>query len=91
MEGSSIVDLEEGGALSGIDLVMRRTGSIAGRVTRPDGTPVAHASIALEAPQPSGRTIYTGPSVLTDARGEYRLDAVPPATCHHGNVQRSVL
>jgi hypothetical protein len=80
MEGGRIVELEASGAATGIDLVLRRTGSLAGRVTRPDGTPVEKARVVTQIRLPNDRMLGTGPGVATDANGRYRLDDVPPGS-----------
>jgi outer membrane receptor for ferrienterochelin and colicins len=49
----------------------QETGSIAGKVTRPDGAGLAGVTVSI---QPLGR------SAQTDATGSYILDGVPPGT-----------
>jgi hypothetical protein len=73
----TLVDLAAGGSVTGIDLVMAATGSIAGRVLRPDGTPVARATVAVQVRRPSGQLIGVQPPLLTGADGSYRLENVP--------------
>jgi hypothetical protein len=80
MEGGAVIELEPSGAATGINLVLRRTGSLAGRVIRPDGTPVEKARVVTQIRLANDRMLGTGPGVLTDANGRYRLDGVPPGS-----------
>jgi hypothetical protein len=61
---------------SGMDLVMRRTGVISGRVTRPDGSPVFNAHVDSTRRREDGR-LFGVRSVTTDADGRYRMTNVP--------------
>jgi hypothetical protein len=79
IEGATVVNLESGGTVAGIDLVVRRTAWVAGRVTRPDRTPIANVQVVLEKPQPNG-PIGTSVGARTDADGRYWLGGVPPGT-----------
>jgi hypothetical protein len=80
IDGGRFVNLEPSRAASGIDLVVRRTGSIAGRVTRPDGTAVLNARVMSQIRLSNGRLAGTGPDAMTDTNGRYLLDGVPPGT-----------
>lgn len=78
IQGGTTIDVES--SVSGVDLVLRRTGAIAGRVTRPDGTPVAKTRVLSQIRLTSLGLVATGPGALTDLEGRYQLDDVPPGT-----------
>jgi hypothetical protein len=80
IENATTVNLDSVDTVSGIDLVLRRIASIAGRVTRPDGTPIANVRVVLEMPQPDGEMLGTWMGALTNAAGRYRVNNVPPGT-----------
>lgn len=80
IEGGTMVELAVSSAAVGIDLVLRRTGSLDGRVTRPDGTPVQNARVVAEVRLGNDRMVGTGRGVVTDSLGRYRLEGVPPGT-----------
>jgi hypothetical protein len=75
-----MIDLDAGGAVSGVDLVMRPTGTIAGRVLRPDGTPVAQARVGVQVRQPDGKLMGLQAPTVTGADGRYRLENTPPGS-----------
>jgi hypothetical protein len=76
----TVVTLDAGGAVSGIDIVLRPTGTIAGRVRRPDGTPVANAIVAAQIRQPDGMLLGVQQGVKTGPDGAYLLENVPQAS-----------
>jgi hypothetical protein len=71
------VTLDAGAAVSGIDLVLRPTGTIAGRVRRPDGMPVARAMVWVQIRQPDGKLLGVQAPFTTGPDGLYRLENVP--------------
>jgi hypothetical protein len=72
-----LIDVHAGGVVSGIDLVLRRTGTVSGRVRRPDGSPVAKARVAVELRRPNGRLIGVQPSQMTGTDGAFTFNEVP--------------
>jgi hypothetical protein len=80
IDGGREVELGTGATLAGIDLVLQHTGSIAGRVTRPDGTPVAKARVMAAVRMANDRPVGTGPPTITDADGRYLVEDAPPGT-----------
>lgn len=76
----TVIDLTGAKVVSGVDLVVYRTGFITGRVTRPDGTPVANARMMSQFRSSNGRLMGTTPPVMTDANGNYVIERVPPGT-----------
>jgi len=72
-----VVRLDAGAAMSGIDIVLRPTGTIAGRVRRPDGTPVAKAMVWVQIRQPDGKFLGVQAPFTTGQDGVYRLENVP--------------
>jgi hypothetical protein len=72
-----LVDVDAAGVVSGIDLVLRRTGAIKGRVRRPDGTVVGQAAVSAQLRLPNGRLIGVQPPFMTGADGAFTLTDVP--------------
>jgi hypothetical protein len=72
------IELADGGALDGIRLVLRRAGSIAGRIVRPDGAPAADAEVmaGLRASPDAPLRIVTRTTSAFD--GRYELAGLPP-------------
>lgn len=73
----TMIDLDPAGSASGIDLVLRASGTIEGRVTRPDGAPVADARVVPQLRQDDGRLLGVQQGAVTDSNGRYRIEDVP--------------
>jgi hypothetical protein len=76
-----MVSLKNGEAVEGVEIVMVRTGVIAGHVFRPDGEPLVGASVQPVAARrtSAGRQLgFSGPPDTTDDRGAFRLHSLPP-------------
>jgi hypothetical protein len=69
--------------VANVDLVLNRAGSISGRVTRRDGSPVAGADVMAAlwtGSDAAKRLVGLRPPVSTDADGRYHIADVPPGT-----------
>jgi hypothetical protein len=81
---AQIVELAPGGEAASVDIVLGKTAvgySARGRVVNADtGQPVPGVMVAYGSPRPDGGMGATGYSSnsQTDARGEFRIDAVTP-------------
>lgn len=80
IQTGKVIDLTTTRVISGVDFVVYRTGSITGRVIRPDETPVADARIMSHFRSSNGRLMGVTPPVMTDAAGRYLVREVPPGT-----------
>ena len=80
IETGKVIDMTTARVISGVDLVVYRTGFVTGRVTRPDGRPVAGARIMSHFRSSNGRLMGVTPPVMTDAAGRYLVREVPPGT-----------
>lgn len=73
--------LEEGKPVRDLEIALETGTKISGRVTGPDGKPVASASVAAQGPEGTRGTFRSGSGsgpVTTDAEGNYQLEAVEP-------------
>ncbi len=81
------VEVGEGETKEGVNLSLKKGGTLAGRVTDPRGTPVANASVSWHPSESQGggmgamvaRMMGGGPggSTSTDADGHYQFDGLP--------------
>ncbi|HEX6098282.1 MAG TPA: carboxypeptidase regulatory-like domain-containing protein [Thermoanaerobaculia bacterium] len=73
------VTVEEGKTLSNVELPLDAGVRLTGRVTGPDGTALADVTVSIE-PSPVRPFPMRGPesTSITDANGEYSLEALPP-------------
>ncbi|MDQ3280752.1 MAG: carboxypeptidase regulatory-like domain-containing protein [Acidobacteriota bacterium] len=73
------VTIEEGKTLSGVELQLESGVKLTGRVTGPNGAPVADASVRIM-PSPTGSFSSRGmeTNTTTNQNGEYSLEALPP-------------
>lgn len=73
---ATVVDLEQGGVLTGVDIEVEAAGAITGRVVDPEGDPIEDARVVISAPD--SRDLL---STVTGPDGTFALDDV-----HPGNV-----
>jgi hypothetical protein len=60
---------------SNVIVTIYPVGAITGRVTRPDGMPIANATVDAEGPLQG--SVFGDPPIKTNAKGEYRIDRLP--------------
>lgn len=74
-QASADVSFEGVAHASNVIVTIYPVGAISGRVTRPDGTPVANAMVDVESPLQS--TALGELPVRTNAKGDYQIDRLP--------------
>jgi hypothetical protein len=73
------VTVEEGKTLSDVELPLDVGVRLTGRVTGPDGTALGDVTVRVEPSPTRGFSMRTAESTsITDANGEYSLEALPP-------------
>ncbi len=65
-----------------IEVSLKRGGSIEGRVTGADGTPIGGANVVAASSGNMASMWVGSPAAVTDAEGRYRVDGVPPGDYH---------
>jgi uncharacterized GH25 family protein len=76
------INIEEGKTLADVEVLMDHGVRVRGKVTGPDGAPVAGASVRLDfmagGPARMMRAPMNNQSTVTDSNGEYTLEAMEP-------------
>lgn len=76
---SQALQVEEGEAVNGVDVVLIPTGVISGRLTDDDGDPVQATVLAMRVTYINGqRRLQMHASSISDDQGNFRLSRLPP-------------
>jgi len=84
-DGNRQIDLNRNAHASQIDLVLRKAGSITGRIFAADGTPLAGVRVMLHMRGANGGSVWVRSSrIETDTLGRYRIAEAPLGTYRVG-------
>ncbi len=71
------IEVEEGRAVKGVEIALARGVALSGTVTGPDGAPLSGAAVSPSSEGPN-RMGGIGGRAVTDAAGEYHIEALEP-------------
>ncbi len=70
--------LADGEQLGGIDLILRRSGSIAGRIVQPDGTPAPGTQVLVALRHEERLSLLPETTAISEWDGRYEMTGLPP-------------